>query len=67
METKQGDQRVLFRPQEVAEMLGISKATVYHLAASGQLPSVRVGKALRISREAIDRWIQDQERRTSAA
>ncbi len=67
METTHKETRVLHRPQEVAEMLGISKATVYHLAASGQIPSVRVGKALRISREAIDRWIQDQERRTSAA
>lgn len=67
MEMRQDDNRLLFKPSEAAQALNISKAMVYHLAASGQIPSVRVGKALRISKEAIDRWIRAQEERTSAA
>ncbi len=67
VELRQADNRLLYKPGEAAQMLNVAKSTVYHLAASGELPSVRVGKAIRISKEAIDRWIQEQERRTSAA
>lgn len=61
------DERLLFKPRTVAEMLDVAPATVYHLVASGELPSVRIGKAIRISKEAIDKWIRDQEERTRAA
>ncbi len=67
VETRQADNRLLCKPGEAAEMLNLAKSTVYHLVASGELPSVRVGKAIRISREAIDKWIRDQEERTRAA
>ena len=67
MEMTHTDDRLLFKPRTVAEMLDIAPATLYHLVASGELPSVRIGKAIRISKEAIDRWIREQEERTRAA
>jgi excisionase family DNA binding protein len=35
-------------PQEAAEQLGICRETVYRLCASGRLPYLRVGSALRL-------------------
>lgn len=31
---------------EAAELLGVSRAHAYHLAASGRLPTVRLGRRL---------------------
>lgn len=53
--------KMLYKPWEVAEMLGISKATVYQMAATKQIRSIKIGKALRISQAAIDDWIVEQE------
>ncbi|AKU91128.1 hypothetical protein AKJ08_1515 [Vulgatibacter incomptus] len=39
----------------VATFLGVSTATVYKLYASGDLQSIRVGAAQRVSREALAR------------
>ena len=51
----------LLRPIEVATVLGISRATAYGLIASGQLPAVRIGRCVRVSRVALDRWIDERE------
>lgn len=39
--------------KQVAEVLGISKNTAYELVRSGQLHSVRTGRQIRISRDAL--------------
>jgi len=53
----------LLSVREVAAFLGVSTATVYKLFASGDLPSVRVGATLRLSREALMRWVEEWEQR----
>jgi excisionase family DNA binding protein len=40
METKL--ERLLLRPAEAAEMLGVSRSKLYELVAAGKLPSVRL-------------------------
>ena len=35
--------RLLLRPAEAAEAIGIGRSKVYELLASGDLPSIRVG------------------------
>ena len=52
---------LLLRVPEVAENLGISRAKVYELMASGQLPSLRIGHSRRIPAEAIRRFIEQHE------
>ena len=42
---------------EVAEILGVSKRSVYNLCSSGELKSVRVGTKLRISKKSFDEWL----------
>ncbi|MGC8489898.1 MAG: helix-turn-helix domain-containing protein [Clostridia bacterium] len=44
---------------EVAEALGMSTAQVYTLARSGILPTVRLGRSVRIAEDQLDRWIRD--------
>ena len=45
-----------FRPAEVAAMLGVSKASVYRNVASGAIPSVRVGRSVRIPKW----WVEER-------
>ena len=35
--------RLLLRPAEAAEAIGIGRSKVYELLASGDLPSIRIG------------------------
>lgn len=52
--------KLLLKPVEAAEMLGISRSKAYELLAQGALPIVRVGKCPRIPIEALRKWIQAQ-------
>ena len=45
----------------VAEFLNVSKSWVYQAAASGTLPSIRVGAALRFDPEAIRAWLRGEK------
>lgn len=47
---------LLTRP-EAAELLRVSQTTVSRLISAGQLGSVKVGRQIRISRDAIDRYL----------
>lgn len=49
---------LLLRPAEVVEITGWSRAKVYGMAASGELPSLRSGRSVRIPRAALERWIE---------
>jgi excisionase family DNA binding protein len=44
-------------PQEVAGHLRVSKMTVYRLLKSGELPSVRIGRSLRVREEDVDCYL----------
>ncbi len=50
--------RLLLRPAEVAESLGIGRAKVYELIGSGQLPSIRIGGSLRVPIDKLTHWIE---------
>jgi len=42
---------------EVAEMMRVSKMTVYRLVHSGDLPAVRVGRSYRVPRHALQDYL----------
>lgn len=48
----------LFRVIEVAEILSICKSKVERLIKSGELPSVRIDRSLRVHAEDLDAWIE---------
>ena len=60
--------RLLYRMDEAAEALGISRTKCYELAAAGLLPGVvRLGKSLRVSVRALEEWIEAQNETAGAS
>ena len=53
--------RLLLKPMEAAESLGVSRSRIYELISSGQLPGcVRLGRSIRVSSEALRAWVREQ-------
>jgi excisionase family DNA binding protein len=59
--------KLLLTPAEASKALSINRSTLYALLASGQLPSLTIGRARRISVRALSEWIAAQERGDAAA
>ena len=51
---------------EVANVLGVGRNRAYMLMSSGEIPSIRIGRSIRVRREALDEWIEQQEQATEA-
>jgi len=47
----------LLKSQEVAEILQVSKAHAYVLMKQGEIPTVRIGKIVRVRLEDLERCI----------
>ena len=60
-----GSNRLLLRPMEAAELLGVGRSKLYELIADGNIPTVHIGKRLRIPVEELKAWIQDGINRPS--
>lgn len=53
--------KLLLRPKEAAEALGICKTKVYTMMSTGELPGViRIGGSVRISKQALEKWVTEQ-------
>ena len=48
---------MLYTPQEVAEIMSISRSQVYNLMNSNQLESVHIGRARRITMDQIHEFV----------
>jgi len=53
-------ERMLLSPSEVAEVLGIGRSRVYEFLAAGTLPSIRLGRSIRIPAEQLREWIEQR-------
>ena len=51
--------KLLLRPAEVSELTGLGKSKTYELIAAGVIPSVRIGKCVRVPAERLRRWIEE--------
>lgn len=60
-------ERALLRVEEAAEVLGLSRTVTWSLISSGQLRSLKIGKARRITPEAIRELIERRERESEPA
>lgn len=49
---------ILLRPEEAAHALGVGRAKVYQLIATGELRSIRIGGSRRIRREAVAEYVK---------
>lgn len=55
-------EKLLLRPGEAAEMLGVGRSKVYALLAAGELPGVRVGHSVRVPLEELRKWVDEHSR-----
>jgi len=46
--------------KQVAEYLQMDEHTIYKLARSGQIPSIKIAGQWRFKKEIIDKWIGDE-------
>ena len=53
--------RLLLRIPEAAETLGLGRTKIYELIAIGELPTIRVGRAVRISVSTLQKWVEERE------
>jgi len=52
---------ILLKATEAARTLNVSRSKLYELMAAGSLPGVvKIGRSVRISRSALERWVRDQ-------
>ena len=49
--------------KELAKYLRLHQITICKHAAEGKIPGIRIGKAWRFDKEAIDRWISEDVRK----
>lgn len=54
------DLPLLLSPPEAAKLLSLSRAKVLDLASHGEIPSVRVGRSVRIPREPLIVWVNER-------
>lgn len=50
--------RLLLDSREVATLLGLGRTKVFELMAAGDLPVIRIGRSVRVPREALIAWIR---------
>ncbi len=54
--------KLLFTTTEAAEMLGLSRSYLYEIMATGELPSITLGRARRIPRQALEELVVQRQR-----
>jgi len=53
-------EQILVDIDEAAERLSIGRTTLYRLIRSGDIPTVRIGRSVRVPAQALERWAADR-------
>ena len=61
-ETKTKMEPSLLKPPQAAAYLSISQRKLWQLTNCGEMPCVRIGRAVRYSRQTLDDWIEQREK-----
>ena len=56
-------EKLLLKPAEAAEALGVGRSKMYELLSSGLVPSMKVGGSVRVPAEALRRWVENQAKK----
>lgn len=51
-------ERLLFRVDEAAEALAVSRSQAFKLIWAGELPSVRIGRSVRVPARAVTEYVE---------
>ena len=49
------------KPEQAAQLLGVSRTTIYELLRSGELRSLRIGRSRRVTPRAIEEFVSRRE------
>ena len=60
-------EKLMLRPREAAQAVGIGRTLFYRLVKAGIIPSCRVGKSIRIPVAALRAWADAQGKQANAA
>jgi excisionase family DNA binding protein len=52
------EQKPLMRVTEAARLLGLSPSRGYVMVQRGLIPAIRIGHAVRVPREAFEKWMR---------
>ncbi len=61
------DQRVVYDVPEAGALLGLSRNASYEAAARGDIPTIRIGKLLKVPKVALDRMLENAGRNAPEA
>jgi excisionase family DNA binding protein len=50
----------IYTVPEVARYLKLSKSKVYNLVQRGEIPSIKIGRNVRIRQSDLDQWLDEQ-------
>ena len=59
--------RLLYSVEEAADLLGIGRTFMFHLLATGEIDSFKIGKRRKIPRDALDGYIERLRSEQAAA
>lgn len=51
-------ERLLYTPEQAADVLGIGRTKVFQLMAEGAVQSVQIGRSRRITRDSLERFVK---------
>ena len=60
------EKKLLLRPGEVGDAIGVCRSKAYDLIARGVIPSIRIEGAVRVPAEALRQWIEARMREQAA-
>jgi len=60
-------ERATMTVSEMAKYLGIGRNKAYEMVNCGKLPSIKIGKQIRIVKAALDIWLMEQSLNVSAS
>jgi len=53
--------KLLLTVREAQDVLNIGRSKLYELIASGALPVVHIGRAIRLPAKELEKWVNDQK------
>lgn len=56
--TKQDDERLVYEVPEAGAMLGLTRNGSYEAAKRGDIPTIKIGKLLRVPKAAFHRMLE---------
>ena len=60
-QNKVAETKRTYTVEEIAKLLSIGRTTAYALVKEGHFKTVRIGSAIRISKQSFDEWLDRQE------